>query len=135
MAGFIVSASTGVMNSLLCKLGTLLSDEYKLLKGVRKEIGILRDELSSMNSLLHKLADVDDLDIQKKEWRNKVRELAYDIEDCIDIFIHQLCHSDGKKGFIRTQGHQEDQKAAWAPPNCCPDSRTQDKSHGGECPA
>ncbi|KAK3139759.1 hypothetical protein QOZ80_5AG0389670 [Eleusine coracana subsp. coracana] len=101
MTAFLVSASTGVMNSLLCKLGTLLSDEYKLLKGVRKEIGILRDELSSMNSLLQKLVEADELDVQKKEWRNKVRELAYDIEDCIDIFMHQLFHSDSEAGFIR----------------------------------
>jgi hypothetical protein len=102
MAGLLVSASTGVMNSLLCKLGTLLGDEYKLLKRVRKEIGVLMDELSSMNSLLQKLAEVDELDVQIKEWRNMVRGLAYDIEDCIDVFMQQHCHDcDDNSGFIR----------------------------------
>ncbi|KAL6622865.1 hypothetical protein ACP70R_032744 [Stipagrostis hirtigluma subsp. patula] len=100
MAGYLVSAPTGVMNSLLCKLATLLSDEYKLLKRVHKEIGILRDELSSMNSLLQKLAEEGELDVQKKDWRNKVRGLAYDIEDCIDIFMHQICPGNGKRGFL-----------------------------------
>lgn len=92
------------MNSLLCKLLTLLGDEYKLLKGIRKEIKALRDELSSMNSLLHKLSELSELDVQRKEWRNKVRELAYDIEDCIDIFMHQhQLHPGGrsKAGLIR----------------------------------
>nr|CAB3465794.1 unnamed protein product [Digitaria exilis] len=59
------------MNSFLCKLATLLGDEYKLLKGIRKEIRTLMDELSSMNSLLQNLSEVSELDVQKKEWRNK----------------------------------------------------------------
>ncbi|KAF8760583.1 hypothetical protein HU200_010021 [Digitaria exilis] len=89
------------MNSLLCKLATLLGDEYKLLKGIRKEIRTLMDELSSMNSLLQNLSEVNELDVQKKEWRNKVRELAYDIEDCIDIFMHQLHPGSGNAGLVR----------------------------------
>uniref|UniRef100_A0A0D9XZ63 AAA+ ATPase domain-containing protein n=1 Tax=Leersia perrieri TaxID=77586 RepID=A0A0D9XZ63_9ORYZ len=100
MTGFLVSASTGTMNSLLCKLTKLLGDEYKLLKGVRKEIAILKDELSSMNSLLQMLADIGELDIQRKEWKDKVRELAYDIEDCMDIFMHRLHPRDEKDGSI-----------------------------------
>jgi hypothetical protein len=57
-----------------------------------------------MNSLLHKLSELgDELDVQRKEWKNKVRELAYDIEDCIDVFMHQLRPGDGSKkaGLIR----------------------------------
>ncbi|KAL6851956.1 hypothetical protein ACP4OV_020141 [Aristida adscensionis] len=97
----IVSASTGVMNSLLSKLTTLLGDEYKLLKGVRKEVRFLKDELSSMNALLQKLAGTEQLDVQAKEWRDKVRELAYDIEDCIDVFMHNLGGDGDKDGLIR----------------------------------
>ncbi|RLM69733.1 putative disease resistance RPP13-like protein 3 isoform X1 [Panicum miliaceum] len=87
MEKFMVSAATGVMNSLLRKLATLLEKEYMLLKDVKHNIIFLRDELACMNLLLFKLADVEDLDVQVKMWRNKVRELAYDIEDCIDIFM------------------------------------------------
>lgn len=83
----MVSAACGVMNSLLRKLATLLEKEYTLLKDVKHNITFLRNELASMNLLLFKLADLEDLDVQVKEWRNKVRELAYDIEDCIDNFM------------------------------------------------
>ncbi|KAF0889152.1 hypothetical protein E2562_022423 [Oryza meyeriana var. granulata] len=79
----------------------LLGDEYKLLKGVHKDIAILKDELSSMNSLLQKLADIGKLDVQRKESKEKVRELAYDIEDCIDIFMHRLHPGDDKDGPVR----------------------------------
>ncbi|ONM51283.1 Disease resistance RPP13-like protein 4 [Zea mays] len=87
METIMVSAACGVMNSLLRKLATLLEKEYMLLKDVKHNITFLRNELASMNLLLFKLADIEDLDVQVKEWRNKVRELAYDIEDCIDNFM------------------------------------------------
>lgn len=83
----MVSAACGVMNSLLRKLASLLEKEYMLLKDVKHNIIFLRDELTSMNWLLLKLSDIEDLDMQVKDWRNKVRELAYDIEDCIDNFM------------------------------------------------
>ena len=90
MAGIAVSASTGVMNSLLSKLSILLSDQYKQLKGVRKDIEFLSRELVDMNAALEKLADMEKMDVQTRVWRDKVREMAYDIEDCIDVFMHHL---------------------------------------------
>ncbi|TVU45738.1 hypothetical protein EJB05_05236, partial [Eragrostis curvula] len=89
------------MNSLLAKLTTLLSEEYTKLKRVRPKIASLRDELSSMNALLVKLADEERLDGQLKEWRNNVREVAYDMEDCIDAFMLKLVHGDAKRGIIK----------------------------------
>ncbi|CAL4899496.1 unnamed protein product [Urochloa decumbens] len=100
MAGMAVSASTGVMNSLLSKLSTLLSDQYKQLKGVRKDIMFLSRELIDMNAALEKLADMEKLDVQTRVWRDKVREMAYDIEDCIDVFMHHLGQGDDKEGLF-----------------------------------
>ena len=78
------------------------SDQYKNLKGVRRDIKFLSDELTEMNAALEKLAGMDKLDCQKKVWRDKVREMAYDIEDCFDIFMHQLGEGDdGKDGLFR----------------------------------
>ncbi|CAO2145991.1 unnamed protein product [Urochloa humidicola] len=86
----MVSVATGVLSSVLGKLSTLLEKEYSKLNGVHNEILSLKDELSSMNALLLKLAGMEDLDIQVKEWRNQIRELSYDIEDCIDNFTNQV---------------------------------------------
>ena len=47
-------------------------------------------ELVDMNAALEKLADMEKMDVQTRVWRDKVREMAYDIEDCIDVFMHHL---------------------------------------------
>ncbi|KAF0899603.1 hypothetical protein E2562_020795 [Oryza meyeriana var. granulata] len=98
-----VSASMGVISPLLAKLITLMGDEYKKLKGVQKQVSFLRDELTAMNAFLQKMAlmdDDDELDPLAKDWRSHIREMAYDMEDCIDDLMSHLDHADDT-GFIR----------------------------------
>jgi shikimate kinase len=86
------------MGSLIGKLAALLGDEYKLLTGVRKQIEFLERELSSMRTLLDKLAGMEErLDSVAKDWRGKVRDLSYDVEDCID----RLGDGDTKPKFMK----------------------------------
>ena len=87
----MASALTGVMTSVISKLTVLLGQEYTKLTGVHREVNFMKDELSSINALLQRLAEVDsDLDVQTKEWRRQVQEMSYDIEDCIDDFMHRI---------------------------------------------
>uniref|UniRef100_A0A0D9WQR0 NB-ARC domain-containing protein n=1 Tax=Leersia perrieri TaxID=77586 RepID=A0A0D9WQR0_9ORYZ len=101
MENAAVSVTTGVLKSLISKLTTLLEKEYSLLTGMRHDIAFLRDELASMDPLLSKLADMEELDPQVKVWRDRVREMAYDIEDCIDLFMHRLGHGTEKVSLVR----------------------------------
>jgi predicted ribonuclease YlaK len=86
------------MNSVLAKLAAFLGDEYKHAKGVRDDLAFLQSELTTMNKALHALADADQLDELSKDWRDRVRDLAYDIEDCIDLSVHRL-HGAGESGL------------------------------------
>lgn len=95
------SATTGVMNPLLGKLSQLLSEEYKKLTGVRKQASFLKDELSAMKALLDKMELMDNLDPSAKNWRDHIREMSYDMENCIDDFIHDIKGARAKKGFVR----------------------------------
>ncbi|XP_052136062.1 disease resistance protein RGA5-like isoform X1 [Oryza glaberrima] len=110
MDGFMVSVATGAMNSLIDKLTTLLGQEFRLHKGVQRDIALLNGELSCMNALLEKLANMEVLDPQMMEWRNQVREMAYDIEDCIDRYIYQLHYEPqrptGIVGFFHDYVHK-----------------------------
>lgn len=93
----MVSAFSGAMGSLVAKLGALLEKDFKLAKDAKKEIGSLRDEMSSINAFLMKLSAVEEpVDIQLRELRSRVHELAYDMEDCVDIFMHSM----GKRGLL-----------------------------------
>ena len=98
----VVGVTTGVMNPLLSKLTKLLEEEYAKFKGVRKQIMFLIDELSAMSATLEMLADAEELNPQTRKWRDKLRELAYDLEDCIDAFMVRVDHEhDGHSGFIK----------------------------------
>ena len=102
MAAPIVSASMGAIGTLLPKLSELIQGEYKLQKGMKSKIAFLSNELSSMHTLLVKLANNEErLDEQLKDWRNKVRELSYDIEDCIDLFMHKMSKEDAEANLLK----------------------------------
>ncbi|XP_066159713.1 disease resistance protein Pik-2-like [Oryza sativa Japonica Group] len=90
---------TGVMGSLLPKLGELLKDEYDLQRGLREKIKSLSRELESVHAVLRKVGAVpsDQLDELVKLWARDVRELSYDMEDIVDMF------------FVRfNDGHESD---------------------------
>jgi disease resistance protein RPM1 len=104
----VVSASLGTLGPLLVKLTCLLAGEYGRLKGVRREILALKCELWSMHAAVQKYMMLEDPDVQVKQWISMVRELAYDVEDCIDKFIRRLGSGGRHGGFkesFRRIGH------------------------------
>ncbi|XBH66990.1 hypothetical protein VPH35_095441 [Triticum aestivum] len=94
------SATAGVLNPLLGKLTNLLCEEYKMLTGVRKQASFPKDKLSAMKALFDKMELMDKLDPSAKNWRNHIREMAYDMENYIDDFIHDIEGAKAKKGFV-----------------------------------
>ncbi|XP_037425570.1 disease resistance protein Pik-2-like isoform X2 [Triticum dicoccoides] len=93
----VVSASQGAVQILLGKLGNVLATKYALLGGVRGEIQELKDELESMTPCLRDLADDDDHNEQTRIWMKQVREVAFDVEDCVDRFWHHLSENHGDR--------------------------------------
>ncbi|VAI93991.1 unnamed protein product [Triticum turgidum subsp. durum] len=104
MAG--VGAGTGALGSVILKLATLLGDEYTMLKRVRKDIAFLERELRRMQILVNALADMEGLDEVAKDWKGSMRDLSYDMEECIDRFMLRLDNGESKPGFAKRTARQ-----------------------------
>ncbi|TVU23365.1 hypothetical protein EJB05_25725, partial [Eragrostis curvula] len=97
----VVGASEATLKSLLGKLGNLLAEEYALSRGVRGDIQFITDELASMQCFLSNLSKSDEShDDQTEGWMRQVRDVAYDIEDCIDDFAHNLDGDPRGNGWV-----------------------------------
>ncbi|CAO2206154.1 unnamed protein product [Urochloa humidicola] len=79
----------------------MVSSNLHLWLNLILRVAFLHEELSSMGALLADLADMEGLDNQTKQWRNKVREMSYDIKDCLDDFLRRVGGSNDGKGLLR----------------------------------
>ncbi|KAI4977400.1 hypothetical protein ZWY2020_057312 [Hordeum vulgare] len=93
-----VGVGTGALGSVIAKLAALLGDEYKMLNRVRKDITFLERELRRMQILVNALADMEGLDALAKDWKGSMRDLSYDMEECIDRFMRRVGGGD-KRSF------------------------------------
>jgi 5-bromo-4-chloroindolyl phosphate hydrolysis protein len=80
-----------MMGPALDKLANLV-EKYSELRNVRKKMEQLRKELIAINLALEKHAAMESPDAQAKAWAAEMRELAYDLEDSIDLFTHHVDH-------------------------------------------
>ncbi|KAM0913308.1 hypothetical protein ACQ4PT_012252 [Festuca glaucescens] len=103
----LLGALTGVMSPVLGKLAGIVGEEYAKVKGARKKLDSLAKELMAINVMLNKYETMERPDVQVKAWIKAVRELAYDMEDRVDLFTYYVDHEPaagkvtGFKGFLR----------------------------------
>uniref|UniRef100_A0ACD5ZZG4 Uncharacterized protein n=1 Tax=Avena sativa TaxID=4498 RepID=A0ACD5ZZG4_AVESA len=97
MEAALVTVSTGVIKPLLSKLFKLLGEEHAKPKGVRRDARFIGDEMRSMQAALETLADEEQLNPELRIWRDAVRKLSYDMDDCVDDFVARVDHElDGR---------------------------------------
>ncbi|XP_045085403.1 disease resistance protein RGA5-like [Aegilops tauschii subsp. strangulata] len=102
MAGSAQSA----VGSLLGTLATVISDEAKLLGGVRGDVQFIKDEMESMNGFLLDMADTGcQPNNQVRSWMRQVREVAYDSQNCIDRYVQTFGASRPTAGLLGTVRH------------------------------
>ncbi|KAM3206314.1 hypothetical protein ACQJBY_061790 [Aegilops geniculata] len=88
-----------VMSTLSGKLATFMRGEQNKRKELRKQASFLEKELSTINASLEQLELMDELTPVVKNWRDDVREISYDMENCISDFKRQFGGEDAEASF------------------------------------
>ncbi|XP_047078945.1 putative disease resistance RPP13-like protein 3 [Lolium rigidum] len=87
MADTVLSMARSMVGGALSKAASAATDEMSLLMGVRKDIWFIKDELETMQAFLVAAAAMKEKDLLLKVWAKQVRDLSYNIEDCLGEFM------------------------------------------------
>jgi len=94
-----MEAAAGALSSLLPKLSAMLAEEYKLLKGTRRDVMFLVEELQAIQELRQEFIlrqmEAEPTEAEAALLRD-TRELSYYIEDTVDSF---LVRTDAEPGL------------------------------------
>ncbi|CAN1169365.1 Disease resistance protein RPM1 [Linum perenne] len=82
----MAGAAYGAVTFLLTKIESLVSREYGLLAGIDKAVEELRREFQTIQAFLQEADARGQTNEQVRVWVSQVRDLAYDIEDALDMF-------------------------------------------------
>lgn len=77
------------------QLVSLLANEAQLLGGVGMEVQILKDDLENIRSFLQ---DAEARSVSHKgvrTWVNQVKDVSYDIDDVLELFLFRLASPQG----------------------------------------
>ncbi|KAF8402083.1 hypothetical protein HHK36_013035 [Tetracentron sinense] len=85
---------------LLDRLLLLPKEEVQLLRGVRREVEYIRDELQSIRGFLKDANAREESEESVKVWVEQVRDVAYEIEDVLDEFTLRLATPHQRHGFV-----------------------------------
>ncbi|TXG70934.1 hypothetical protein EZV62_005869 [Acer yangbiense] len=94
------SAITYVAQSLT----DLLVQKAEFLKGVRGQVGWLRDELQRIQCFLKDADAKQEEDQRVRNWVKDIRNAAYDAEDIVDTFVLKM-ESRRRHGYIKRYAH------------------------------
>ncbi|CAO2206061.1 unnamed protein product [Urochloa humidicola] len=93
----------GTAQTLVINVGQLVGEEFRQLRGVGSEVARLRGELATMNALLRMESEAEEgaVDHFVREWMKQLREVAYDAEDRVHLYLFRVRCRSGDRFFAR----------------------------------
>ncbi|VAH39628.1 unnamed protein product [Triticum turgidum subsp. durum] len=88
MADLVVGMAKSVVEGALTKAQAAIEEEAKLRQSAQRNLVFITGEFQMMQSFLN-VADSDRLENPVvRTWVRQIRDLAYDVEDCIEFVVH-----------------------------------------------
>ncbi|GJM99253.1 hypothetical protein PR202_ga16339 [Eleusine coracana subsp. coracana] len=88
MEATAVSLARSVLDGVVTSVRSAVADEIALLLGVPQEVEFIRSELEMMRSFLMVASAYPEAPETFRTWVKQVRDLGYDVEDCLLDFAH-----------------------------------------------
>ncbi|CAK7323856.1 unnamed protein product [Dovyalis caffra] len=100
------------------KLVPLLTQEVDLLKGVHKEVEEIKDDLEAIRAFLKDAdsrAEKEGVSNSVQIWVKQAREVAYQIEDVVDVYILHMAQHRDRRGFVGFLHRMSSLVTKWKP--------------------
>ncbi|KAM0850664.1 hypothetical protein ACQ4PT_052931 [Festuca glaucescens] len=88
MADLVVGMAKSVVEGTLSKAQAAIEEEGKLRQSAQRNLVFIAAEFQMMQSFLHVADDERLKNAVVKTWVMQIRDLAYDVEDCIEFVVH-----------------------------------------------
>jgi hypothetical protein len=102
MEATALSLARSVLDGVISSAGSAIADEVAHLIGVPKEVDFIRNELEMMQAFLKVASAHPEATVRNdivKTWVKQVRDLAYDVEDCLlDFALYAVRTSSSRAG-------------------------------------
>ncbi|XBI34407.1 hypothetical protein VPH35_120218 [Triticum aestivum] len=87
MVETVLSMARSMLGVVVSLAASAAAAEMSLIMGVRKDIWFIKDELETMQVFLVVAERIKNKDMLLKVWAKQIRDLSYNIEDCLDEFM------------------------------------------------
>ncbi|KAI4974485.1 hypothetical protein ZWY2020_047765 [Hordeum vulgare] len=87
MVGTALSMARLMLGAAIRVAASAAASEMSLLMGVRRDIWFIKDELETMQAFLVVAEGIKEKDVLLKVWAKQVKDLSYNIEDCLNEFM------------------------------------------------
>ncbi|VAH93701.1 unnamed protein product [Triticum turgidum subsp. durum] len=88
MADLAVGLAKSVVEGALTKAQSAIEEDSKLRQSAQRDLVFITGEFQMMQSFLKLADDERTRNIVVRTWVRQIRELAYDVEDCIEFVLH-----------------------------------------------
>ncbi|KAK3119941.1 hypothetical protein QOZ80_9AG0678250 [Eleusine coracana subsp. coracana] len=102
MAELAVGLTKSVVEGAVTKAQSAIEEEAKLRKSAQRDLVFITGEFQMMQSFLSVANDERVGNLVVMTWVRQIRELAFDVEDCIEFVVHLDKKSDKWRRFLHS---------------------------------